>query len=139
MPPNVLPSFLKEKEVEKRLYQCLKDEVPFDYVPPKWKEGDEIPSLEIYRKAMKKLDLLAYIPKKEKIYVVDEMCKAHGIELVRLPPYHCHYNTIELVWAKAKDVAAKNNITYNLTSAMELMRDAAIECDVEYWKNLSNM
>ncbi len=37
-----------------------------------------------------------------KKYRVDEMAKAAGHEVVRLPPYHCTFNPIELVWADEK-------------------------------------
>lgn len=30
-------------------------------------------------------------------YVVDETAKAHKVEVIRLRPYHCHLNPIELI------------------------------------------
>ena len=35
-------------------------------------------------------------------YAVDEMAKASGHEVVRLPPYHCELNPIELAWSQVK-------------------------------------
>lgn len=35
-------------------------------------------------------------------YVLDEMAKKRGHEVLRLPPYHCQYNAIELIWAQIK-------------------------------------
>ena len=35
-------------------------------------------------------------------YAVDEMAKAAGHEVVRLPPYHCELNPIELAWSQVK-------------------------------------
>ena len=35
----------------------------------------------------------------EKTYQVDEMAREAGHEVIRLPPYHCHLNPIELLWA----------------------------------------
>ncbi|XP_063229548.1 uncharacterized protein LOC134534848 isoform X4 [Bacillus rossius redtenbacheri] len=35
-------------------------------------------------------------------YEVDELARNYGHEILRLPPYHCHYNAIELVWAQCK-------------------------------------
>jgi len=33
-----------------------------------------------------------------------------GHEVIRLPPYHCQYNPIELIWAQVKgEIANKNN------------------------------
>ena len=35
-------------------------------------------------------------------YTVDEMVKAAGHEVLRLPPYHCELNPIELAWSQVK-------------------------------------
>ena len=37
--------------------------------------------------------------KPEKRYVVDEMAKAAGHRMIRLPPYHSDLKPMELVWA----------------------------------------
>ncbi|KAF2887904.1 hypothetical protein ILUMI_18268 [Ignelater luminosus] len=39
---------------------------------------------------------------KEKVYHLDEYDEQHGHCVLRLPPYHCHFNTIEIVWSKTK-------------------------------------
>ena len=36
--------------------------------------------------------------------VIDEIARACGHEVLRLPPYHCTLNPIELVWAQLKHV-----------------------------------
>jgi hypothetical protein len=35
-------------------------------------------------------------------YKVDDLIKEHGHKVLRLPPYNCHFNPIELVWSQAK-------------------------------------
>lgn len=35
----------------------------------------------------------------EKEYYIDELCKTHDHTLLRLPPYYCIFNPIELIWA----------------------------------------
>lgn len=35
-------------------------------------------------------------------YILDEIAKEMGHTVIRLPPYHCHYNAIELIWAQVK-------------------------------------
>ncbi|EFO90677.1 hypothetical protein CRE_08102 [Caenorhabditis remanei] len=37
-----------------------------------------------------------------KKYGVDEMAKEYGVIIIRLPPYHCCLNPIELVWGQMK-------------------------------------
>ena len=48
--------------------------------------------------------LLAKANHGSKKFVVDEMAKAHGSEVIRLPPYyHCHFNQIEMAWGFMKN------------------------------------
>lgn len=37
-------------------------------------------------------------------YVVDQMALEAGHQVIRLPPYHCQYNAIELIWAQIKGI-----------------------------------
>ncbi|XP_046976331.1 uncharacterized protein LOC124542404 [Vanessa cardui] len=56
-------------------------------------------------------------------YVVDEMAMQHGIIVLRLPPYHCELNPIELVWAQAKGYVAKNNKTFKMAEVKKLFEE----------------
>uniref|UniRef100_A0A914UU60 Tc1-like transposase DDE domain-containing protein n=1 Tax=Plectus sambesii TaxID=2011161 RepID=A0A914UU60_9BILA len=40
--------------------------------------------------------------KKYNIYAVKKLAKEHGSIILRLPPYHCGFNPIELVWGWMK-------------------------------------
>lgn len=59
----------------------------------------------IYKSDMVKAELLELvrqvfiIPK----YAVDEMAKKQNRTILRLPPYHCELNAIELIWAQIKE------------------------------------
>jgi len=44
---------------------------------------------------------------REKKYKLDSVALQMGHEVVRLPPYHCQYNPIELIWAQVKGEVAK--------------------------------
>ena len=48
-------------------------------------------------------------------FAVDEMAKAAGHEVVRLPPYHCELNPIELAWSQVKHYIKNNNKLFTLT------------------------
>lgn len=37
-------------------------------------------------------------------YFLDELAKSNGHTVIRLPPYHCQYNAIELIWAQIKGI-----------------------------------
>lgn len=36
------------------------------------------------------------------VYEIDNLLAQNGIDVLRLPPYHCQYNPIELAWAYCK-------------------------------------
>lgn len=38
----------------------------------------------------------------EKEYVVDNLVQQNGHEVLRLPPYYCVFNPIEMVWGTLK-------------------------------------
>jgi transposase len=42
-----------------------------------------------------------------KTYELDQVANERGHQVIRLPPYHCHFNPIELVWAQVKREVAK--------------------------------
>lgn len=65
-----------------------------------WLKHHKIP----YEETMHKPELLqiAKYNQKEKSYVIDELLRENGHEVIRLPPYQCEFNAIEMIWAKAK-------------------------------------
>lgn len=44
--------------------------------------------------------------------------------VARLPPYHCQYNSIELIWAQVKGEVAKNNTTFKFDDVEKLLHKA---------------
>ncbi|KAJ2951347.1 hypothetical protein O0L34_g13476 [Tuta absoluta] len=48
--------------------------------------------------------------KPEPIFEIDELLDQHGHSVVRLPPYHCDLNPIELIWSLAKRKVAAQNV-----------------------------
>lgn len=62
------------------------------------------------------------------IYAIDHLASEHGHEVLRLPPYHCQLNPIELVWAQVKDHIRKNNSNGDQTLCrVEQLTKKAIE------------
>ena len=49
------------------------------------------------------------------LYVIHEIGKAAGHEVVRLPLYHCELNSIEMVWAQVKGYIRVHNTKFILT------------------------
>ncbi|XP_050064650.1 uncharacterized protein LOC126553545 [Aphis gossypii] len=80
------------------------------------------------RERVKKL-----IPKYKR-YELDEIALQMGHEVIRLPPYHCQYNPIELIWAQVKAEVAKNNNTFKMADVEKLAHAAIDAVTQNDWK-----
>ena len=67
-------------------------------------------------------------------YVVDEMAKTFGHEVVCLPPYHCELNPIERCWSQVKGYIKKHNTKFTLAAVKELTYKGFSEVGPEQWK-----
>ena len=88
-----------------------------------------------YDKKMKKTDLLGLVKqnKPRPKYVIDALAAAHGHEILRLPPYHCELNPIEMVWGQLKAYVARRNSTCKKTDTIKLFEEAKSHFTVECW------
>ena len=67
-------------------------------------------------------------------FVVDELAAERGLEILRLPPYHCVLNPIELVWARLKSDVRKCNVTPSLSASVcESLRKCAENISSDTW------
>ena len=57
-----------------------------------------------------------------------------GHTVIRLPPYHCTYNPIELIWAQIKNYVAKRNCHFRMDSVMMLLHEAINEVTPDNWR-----
>ena len=60
------------------------------------------------------LDIVKQHSSSYRKYELDELAFEMGHEVVRLPPYHCQYNPIELIWAQIKGEVAEKIILLKL-------------------------
>jgi len=77
----------------------------------------------ILERPMKRAELLQMvreIKSKYSSYIIDNMAKAAGHTVLRLPPYHCEFNPIELAWAMVKKYVKSKNTTYKLDNVRQL-------------------
>ncbi|KAF0751470.1 piggyBac transposable element-derived protein 4-like [Aphis craccivora] len=70
-----------------------------------------------------------------KRYELDEIALQMGHEVIRLPPYHCQYNPIELIWAQVKAEVAKNNNTFKMADVEKLAHAAIDAVTQNDWEN----
>lgn len=67
-------------------------------------------------------------------YVVDEMAAQQNKLVLRLPPYHCELNPIELIWAQIKNDVATNNTTFKLCDVKLLFQNGVNNVTVDNWR-----
>ncbi|XP_050508988.1 uncharacterized protein LOC126886178 [Diabrotica virgifera virgifera] len=74
--------------------------------------------------------------KVQKKFVTDQMALKYGHEVLRLPPYHCHYNAIELVWGIAKNFYDKHaSKTTDDASVLSLWKESLEQIKAVQWQN----
>nr|XP_054923054.1 uncharacterized protein LOC129382860 [Dermacentor andersoni] len=60
--------------------------------------------------------------------------------ILRLPPYHCKFNTIKLGWAKVKNRTAADNRDFKLCTVEEVCREKVKHLTAEDWgKNIHHV
>lgn len=62
------------------------------------------------------------------------MALSRGITVLRLPPYHCELNPIELIWAQVKGYVARENRTFKLVDVQRYLQEAIQNVSAEDWK-----
>ncbi|CAH2085192.1 unnamed protein product [Euphydryas editha] len=72
--------------------------------------------------------------------VIDEMAARKNIIVLRLPPYHCELNPIELIWAQVKAYVGKNNKSFKMAEVRELLKEGLNEISAVSWrKNIEHV
>lgn len=67
-------------------------------------------------------------------YVTDEMAKKDSKIVLRLPPYHCELNPIELIWAKIKNEVASKNKSFKIRDVKQLFLQAVESVTSADWQ-----
>ena len=71
-----------------------------------------------------------------KQYVIDDLARKHGHDVLRLPPYHCFFNPIELCWSIEKGWTARKNTTGKLPDVRKLFGEGRQRVvDEKMWPN----
>ena len=58
-----------------------------------------------------------------------------GHTVIRMPPYHCELNPMELAWAAERNFVAKENSEMKLDSVEKLFRKKRNDLPREFWEN----
>jgi transposase len=75
--------------------------------------------------------------RKEKEYIVDEMAYSYVHKVLRLPPYHCQFNPIELIWGITKNYYDRHigRDGYAENNVVEMWEEALRQITPEMWRN----
>lgn len=87
---------------------------------------------------MLKAELLSIVDSnrdKFKSYRIDNLATRYGHTVLRLPPYHCELNPIELVWSQVKGYVASNNKTFKEHEVKKLTEEAINKVTPTYWSS----
>lgn len=100
----------------------------------KWLEakGEIIDRHLVKRQLLEKVDKLKPLYDQ---YVIDEAARENNKTVLRLPPYHCELNPIELAWSAVKNHVKMNNTTYKLTDVQKLLNEGVEHVTPNMWNN----
>ena len=99
-----------------------------------WLQGKGIPFEESQIKT-ELLGLVHHVKHRYTKYRIDIMAENAGHTVLRLPPYHCELNPIEMVWSQVKGYVARNNRTFKLDDVEKLLSEGIQELTPEKWRN----
>ncbi|KAH9373091.1 hypothetical protein HPB48_018492 [Haemaphysalis longicornis] len=66
-------------------------------------------------------------------YPVDMAARKADFVVVRLLPYHCDFNPIELIWAQGKTAVAAAHTSFNITHEEQLLKGKVAEVAAVHW------
>ncbi|XP_012216994.1 uncharacterized protein [Linepithema humile] len=100
----------------------------------KWLEGKGKEISETMVKA-ELLQVVALQKNKFDKYVIDEMAKQDNKTVLRLPPYHCELNPIEMVWSMVKEYVKSNTDSFEIQDVKLLVEQGVNRVTSEHWSN----
>jgi len=81
------------------------------------------------------LKIVQKIKHKYDLYVVDGEAKKQNKIVLRLPPYHCKLNPIELAWSVVKGHMKTNNTTFKINDVWQLLNNVIERVIPKIWAN----
>lgn len=71
-------------------------------------------------------------------YIIEDIARDENVKILRLPPYHCELNPIEMVWSEAKRYVAGKNTNFKENEVRNLIKEAYLQITPEKWANYVN-
>ncbi|XP_042147295.1 uncharacterized protein LOC121836460 [Ixodes scapularis] len=79
------------------------------------------------------ISLVSQVRHKFLSYRVDTRAETVGCTVLRLPPYHCELNPIELIWGQVKNEVARSNSSFKLKDVKVLLEQAIKNVTKDNW------
>lgn len=75
--------------------------------------------------------------KSDKICYTDKFAESYGHRVLRLPPYHCHFNPIEMIWSECKRRYDQNvfNRKASPDEILKMWNNVVENIPPSHWKN----
>jgi transposase len=101
-----------------------------------WLASKNVPFPEAALK-VELVDLCNQHKEKRPRYAIDELLQENGHEVLRLPPYHCQYNPIEMVWGICKQYYDRHigEVGYGEQQIHDMWQKALEQITPEIWAN----
>ena len=71
----------------------------------------------------------------ERTYEIDKTAKDFGHCVIHLPPYHCEFNPIELIWVQVKDFVRMRNTKFTMEHLLQVFQDGVNSVTAERWRD----
>jgi transposase len=71
----------------------------------------------------------------QKCYIIDNLIRKAGHIPLRLPPYMCEFNAIELIWSQLKKIFSKHNLSNNSEEINHFILKSFDSMDAKFWKD----
>lgn len=68
------------------------------------------------------------------IYEIDEIAKERGHRVLRIPPYHSHFNPLEIIWTQTKDYVTENMKSFKVLEATKLTEEKMNNISPQDWE-----
>jgi len=81
------------------------------------------------------LERVKKIKSEHEKYVIEEYANENNKTVLRIPPYHCELNPIELTWSSVKHYVRTHNNTYKIKDVQELLKQGVEHVTQEMWTN----
>lgn len=67
-------------------------------------------------------------------YAIDEMAASQNKTVLRIPPYHCELNPIELIWAEMKYYIARHHTFFKWAEVQTVLQQAIAAVTSDKWR-----